>query len=356
MSVVVRPAGPADAAWLAALAERTFRETYSAENTPENMERYVTEHFGPARQEAELRDPRMSTLVAEVDGQAAGYAQLARSEPPAPVTRPAPVEIVRFYVDRPWHGQGVAQTLMPPRPPRRRARVVRGRSGSASGSGTSARSPSIARAVSRTWAPRRSCWAPITSATLCSPVRSTERHDTPRGPTMASPPMDLLLWNLQPAPGRKNWHGGPSPVGALRGVDGRSRPRGGRRPGGRASGSSRSISPTGSTRCAGTWRRASSPGSRGAPPTFPACPIQPDERAWASDVALLRTEHDRLVEAVRAFPARRLGAVPPGGKRWTYGEIVLGIAAHDAYHTGQIQLLKRLWQERATLDRGRSRG
>ena len=36
---------------------------------------------------------------------------------------------------------------------------------------------------------------------------------------MASPGMDLLLWNLQPAPGRKNWHGGPSPVGAVRGVD-----------------------------------------------------------------------------------------------------------------------------------------
>jgi GNAT superfamily N-acetyltransferase len=112
VSVVVRPAEPADAAWLAALAERTFRETYSAENTAENMERYVSEHFGLARQEAELRDPRKSTLVAEVDGRAAGYAQLARSEPPPSVTTPAPLEVVRFYVDRPWHGQGVAQTLM----------------------------------------------------------------------------------------------------------------------------------------------------------------------------------------------------------------------------------------------------
>jgi GNAT superfamily N-acetyltransferase len=112
VSVAIRPAGPADAAWLAALAERTFRETYTAQNTPANMERYVTAHFGPARQEAELRDPRMTTLVAEVDGRAGGYAQLARSEPPPPVTGPAPMEIVRFYVDRPWHGQGVAQVLM----------------------------------------------------------------------------------------------------------------------------------------------------------------------------------------------------------------------------------------------------
>jgi uncharacterized damage-inducible protein DinB len=42
----------------------------------------------------------------------------------------------------------------------------------------------------------------------------------------------------------------------------------------------------------------------------------------------------------------RLGRRPRGSKRWTYGELLVGIAMHDAYHTGQIQLLKRLWMER----------
>jgi ribosomal protein S18 acetylase RimI-like enzyme len=28
------------------------------------------------------------------------------------VTGPSPVELYRFYVDRPWHGRGVAQQLM----------------------------------------------------------------------------------------------------------------------------------------------------------------------------------------------------------------------------------------------------
>ena len=108
----VRPASPADAPWLAELAERTFRETYTAHNTPENMAAYVAGHFGADRQAAELRDPAMTTLVAEVAGRPAGYAQLLRSQPPSSVTGPAPVEILRFYVDRPWHGLGVAQTLM----------------------------------------------------------------------------------------------------------------------------------------------------------------------------------------------------------------------------------------------------
>ena len=172
---------------------------------------------------------------------------------------------------------------------------------------------------------------------------------------MASPPMDLLLWNLQPAPGRKNWHGGPSPVGALRGVDAEQaawRP------------TPRRKSVWELALHVAYWKYAvrrhlvagEQPRFPRSPANFPRLPDPADELAWASDVVLLRTEHDRLVEAVRAFPAGRLGAVPPGGKRWTYGEIVLGIAAHDAYHTGQIQLLKRLWQERATLARGRPRG
>jgi hypothetical protein len=172
---------------------------------------------------------------------------------------------------------------------------------------------------------------------------------------MALPPMDLLVWNLQPAPGRKNWHGGPTPVGALRGVDAEQaawRP------------TPRRKSVWELALHIAYWKYAvrrhlvadEQPRFPRSPANFPRLPDPADELAWASDVALLRTEHERLVEAVRVLPGRRLGAVPPGGKRWTYGEIVLGIAAHDAYHTGQIQLLKRLWQERATLGRGRPRG
>lgn len=112
VTAVIRAARVPDAPWLAALAERTFRETYSAHNTPENMERYVAEHFGLARQEAELRDPRVLTLVAEVDGQPAGYVQLGRGASPASVTGAKPMEIARFYVDRPWHGTGLARQLM----------------------------------------------------------------------------------------------------------------------------------------------------------------------------------------------------------------------------------------------------
>ena len=167
--------------------------------------------------------------------------------------------------------------------------------------------------------------------------------------------MSLLQWNLQPAPGRRSWHGGPTPVGALRGVTAAMaawRPTPGRK----------SI-----------WELAlhmaywkytvrrhleegSGPRFPRSPANFPRQPDRGGERAWADDMALLRSEHGRLVTAVSRLSLRRLGAVPPTGRRWTYGELVLGIAGHDAYHTGQVQLHKRLWQERSSLGRGGARG
>jgi ribosomal protein S18 acetylase RimI-like enzyme len=42
----------------------------------------------------------------------AGYAYLAWSRPPAVVTGPTPLELKRVYIDTPWHGRGLAQTLM----------------------------------------------------------------------------------------------------------------------------------------------------------------------------------------------------------------------------------------------------
>jgi ribosomal protein S18 acetylase RimI-like enzyme len=112
VSVVIRPARVPDAPWLADLAERTFRETYTAYNTAEDMERYVADHFAPELQAAELADPRFLTLVVEVDGRPAAYTQLGPGPAPDCVAGAEPMEIVRFYVDRPWHGQGLAQELM----------------------------------------------------------------------------------------------------------------------------------------------------------------------------------------------------------------------------------------------------
>ena len=67
---------------------------------------------------------------------------------------------------------------------------------------------------------------------------------------------------------------------------------------------------------------------------------QPSE--WRSDLALLIHEHHLLRNLVTAFPAGRLNA-RVGRSRFTYAQMVQGVAAHDVYHAGQIQLLRRLY-------------
>ena len=62
---------------------------------------------------------------------------------------------------------------------------------------------------------------------------------------------------------------------------------------------------------------------------------------WKSYLALLESEHRALRQAIIGIPAERLHALAPGGKV-TNLAVISGIAAHDVYHAGQIQLLKRL--------------
>ncbi len=79
------------------------------------------------------------------------------------------------------------------------------------------------------------------------------------------------------------------------------------------------------------------------PSNFPSLPDPADESAWKSDRALLRDEHRRLIDAVGAFDRQRLDEAAPGSRSFRHVDLIYGIAMHDGYHVGQIQLLKRLW-------------
>lgn len=112
MAIHIRPATAADAAVLSALAEATFRDTFEAENTAEDMDRYVAETFSAATQAAEIADPGGTVLLAEEGAQLAGYAYVVAGGAPPAVEGPAPLELKRFYVDAGSHGRGVAHALM----------------------------------------------------------------------------------------------------------------------------------------------------------------------------------------------------------------------------------------------------
>jgi len=65
------------------------------------------------------------------------------------------------------------------------------------------------------------------------------------------------------------------------------------------------------------------------------------EAGWKEDVALLASTHRSLRDAVASLHPRSLHRPAAGGKTPVI-DLLTGIAAHDLYHAGQIQLLKRL--------------
>src|SRR5512142_940174 len=70
-------------------------------------------------------------------------------------------------------------------------------------------------------------------------------------------------------------------------------------------------------------------------------PSDSSEGAWKADLALLDATHRALREAIRKVDAGTLDRQLPG-KKTTRGELISGAAAHDLYHAGQIQLIKRM--------------
>ena len=156
--------------------------------------------------------------------------------------------------------------------------------------------------------------------------------------------LKALLATLDPPRGSA-WHGGPTPMRALHGV---------------SAAQARWVP---ARRRHSIWelalhiaywdyavRRRFEPESPRdfprSPGNWPALPARADERAWAQDRELLEREHDLLVRSVRLVDPARWNRRMPKGRRWTYAETIVGIAAHEVYHAGQIQLLKRLWRAR----------
>lgn len=93
------------------------------------------------------------------------------------------------------------------------------------------------------------------------------------------------------------------------------------------------------------WRRLTG-AARGSFPlegsNFFERPVSRTTAAWRADLRLLDAVHRNLRAAVAATRPRDLN-VRLQGSKVTRLRLIAGAAAHDVYHAGQIQLLKRLY-------------
>src|SRR5881296_4363331 len=65
------------------------------------------------------------------------------------------------------------------------------------------------------------------------------------------------------------------------------------------------------------------------------------EAEWKTDLRLLLDLHAKLKRVISELTSKDLAMIAPGSKVRNV-DLLTGIAAHDLYHAGQIQLLKRL--------------
>jgi uncharacterized damage-inducible protein DinB len=145
--------------------------------------------------------------------------------------------------------------------------------------------------------------------------------------------LTLLLANLDHAYDRRGWHG-TNLRGALRGV---TAERALRRP------ANERHNIWELTAHAAYWKYAVRNKLRGGKRgSFPmkgsnwfGSPPRADEKAWRALIQLLESEHRLLRAAIASLPDADLS----DAKKL---RLLYGVAAHDTYHTGQIQLVKRL--------------
>ena len=80
------------------------------------------------------------------------------------------------------------------------------------------------------------------------------------------------------------------------------------------------------------------------PRDWPRLPEERTPKTLKKDIDYLKKEHRLYRALIEELPSERLvEARPPKGPSLL--DIVQGVANHDLYHTGQIQLLKRLYRE-----------
>lgn len=163
--------------------------------------------------------------------------------------------------------------------------------------------------------------------------------------TKRDPRLEEALRLLDPPAGHRLWYGGATVLGSLRGVSHRAA----------------AWRPAPDRRCVwelalhiAYWkyavRRRLEDGPRGAfprePSNFPRLPDPATAAAWKADRALLAAEHAAVTAAVRAFDPGRLTERVSPRSSYRYLDLIFGVVTHDIHHTGQIQLLKRLYRGR----------
>ena len=112
--VEIRQAYAAAAEPLTDLSYTTFWDAFAAhpKNAPDDLAHYMRQAFNLEQITKELANSKNLFLLAEIEGELAGYAKLIFDNIESGIAADKPVELSRLYSHQKFLGKGVGQALM----------------------------------------------------------------------------------------------------------------------------------------------------------------------------------------------------------------------------------------------------
>ena len=93
------------------IGKLTFAETFSSENSEEDMREYLEEGFSTEKLKTELTDKNAEFFFAELDDKVVGYLKVNFGQSQTEIKDENALEIERIYVLKAFHGKKVGQIL-----------------------------------------------------------------------------------------------------------------------------------------------------------------------------------------------------------------------------------------------------
>ncbi|MFX0555290.1 GNAT family N-acetyltransferase [Maribacter sp. CXY002] len=107
----IRKVNIGDIEKLKKIGKQTFAETFSFENSEDNMNEYLEKGFSTKKLTTELTDQNAAFYFAEYDGNVIGYLKVNFGQSQTEIKDENALEIERIYVLKDFHGKEVGQLL-----------------------------------------------------------------------------------------------------------------------------------------------------------------------------------------------------------------------------------------------------
>lgn len=111
-TIKIRRARKEDIKLLEEISKKTFFETFSEQNTEENMFKYLNDSFSPEKLSDELSDKNSQFFFAIFNDEIIGYSKLNRGNSQTDIKDDNTVELERIYILKMFQGKKAGQVLL----------------------------------------------------------------------------------------------------------------------------------------------------------------------------------------------------------------------------------------------------